>query len=115
MKVARVSAPEVLVRQPQDTRPLRMNCTKLLAGETLADVAAVRVWRGEYPGTPHSAADPAELVLGTPTIAGEFVSIPCAGGTHGQYYYIELDLVLDDDNDSVVGADGWLLVKDHDA
>jgi hypothetical protein len=116
MKIARVSAPEVLVRQPQDTRPLRMDCAKLLAGEVLAAVEAVRVWTAEYPGTPHAALDEeGELTLGTPEIDGAFVSIPCMGGTHGQYYYVELDLQLADDNNSIVGADGWLLVKDHDA
>lgn len=115
-KVARVSAEEVLVRQPQDTRPLLMDCVHVLGGVAIASVAAIRVWSGAYPTAPHGAASPAELVLaaaGEALIIGSIVSVACSGGVHGTYYYLEIDVV--DANGDTLGVDGWLLVKDHDA
>lgn len=116
MKVARVSAEEVLVRQPQDTRPLLMDCVHVLGDLAIASVAAIRKWRGTYPSVPHLAANPEELVLAAAEeaeVIGSIVSVGCEGGAHGVHYYIEIDVV--DENGDQFGVDGWLLVKDHDA
>ena len=83
--------------------------------QALAGVSAVRAWRGEYPGAPRVEASPAELTLGAASIEGDYVSIPCSGGDHGTYYYVEIDLVLDLDDDPILSVDGWLHVKDDDA
>lgn len=110
---ARVCAADVLVRQPQETHPLRMQVGKLLAGLTITSIAAVRKWVGNYPGTPHLTAEPEELTLGAATFASEYISIPCEGGAHGTYYYVEVDFVCSDG--ATRGGDGWVHVKDHDS
>ena len=94
---AKVTAPEVLVKQPGETRQFSMDFSSLLAtGETLS--------------TSDVTSSPSGLTLGSTSISSSTVLFTVASGTHGVRYRLEVT-VTTSASATLVG-DGILRVQD---
>lgn len=114
-----VTAQNVLTKQPTEDWVFTMPFGRILAGLTIASVAAVRVYKGTWPTAPHTTAiaDPAnptdatDLTLEDTDVSGNDVLLRFSGGVHDRDYYIEVDVTTT--SGLVRGADGWLLCRDY--
>ena len=92
-----VTAPEVLVKQPGETRQFSMDFSNLLAtSETIA--------------SPTVTSSPSGLTIGSASVSGSKVQFNISGGTHAVRYRLEVT-VASSGGATLVG-DGVLRVKD---
>ena len=99
-----VTAPQILEKQPSETRTYSMLFNNLLAtGETISSITSVT---SELRGGGTS-----DLTISGETISGTAINFSIAGGTHGKVYRIEVKVVTS--ASETLEGDGILSVSDH--
>jgi len=94
----------VLLKQPGETRKLRMDFASLLIGASIVSVDSVaQESQGQVP-----ASD--DVTLGTATFDGSYVLVPVSGGTDGERY--KITVIVTDSDGNVLEGDGMLYVRD---
>ena len=96
-ETANVTAPEVLIKQPGETRQFSMDFSSLLGSAETLSTSAV-------------TASPSGLTLGVTSISGGTVLFSVAGGTHGVKYRIEV--TVNTSASAVLIGDGILRIQD---
>ncbi len=92
-----VTAPEVLVKQPGETRQFSMDFASILGTSETISTASV-------------SGDPSGLTLGTPSISGTKVLFNIIGGTHAVRYRLQVTITTS--ASATLVGDGVLRVKD---
>lgn len=94
---ASVTAPEILVKQPGESRQFSMDFSSLLAtSETIS--------------SPTVSSSPSGLTLGSASVSGSKVLFNISGGTHQVKYRIEVTVTSS--GGSTLQGDGILKVLD---
>jgi len=94
---ARVTAPEVLVKQPGETRQFSMDFSSLLGTSETISTSAVTV-------------SPSGLTTGSTSVSGSKVLFNIVGGTHGVRYRLEVTITTS--ASATLVGDGILRVSD---
>ena len=94
---ASVTAPQVLVKQPGETRQFSMDFSSLLdSGETIS--------------SPNVSASPSGLSLGSPSVSGTKVLFTIASGAHPVKY--RLEVTVNTSGGAILVGDGVLRVQE---
>jgi len=94
---ASVTAPQVLVKQPGETRQFSMDFSSLLdSGETIS--------------SPSVSASPSGLTLGSASVSGSKVLFTIASGTHPVKY--RLEVTVNTSGGAILVGDGVLRIQD---
>ena len=100
-----VTAPQVLIKQPGETRQFSMDFSSLLGvGETIDDPY-------ESPDTPLVTSTPSGLTIGESYVSDSKVLFDISSGAHPTKYRIEVTVVTSEG--AILVGDGILKVLDN--